>query len=235
MTEALLDRLAQANPIPEAAVVELNAELQTQTLALPRLSPESPRRRRTLLVAAVIATGALIAGPALAWRFGVLDFSNAEPAPPRVVKEFETLSRGAPEGMDPGVIAGQTRRAGDVAGHILWVAPTKQGGLCYEWSEASGGCDRLGTVPLGVTWATGLTPAGSQPSIGIVEGFAHARWVDEVEIELDNQSTAHPRLIWISSPIDAGFYYYRAPEGRAIEGVFGLKHGEVVVDEKAPG
>ncbi len=107
--------------------------------------------------------------------------------------------------MDPRVTARETRLVGKIEGHTLWVAPTKHGGLCYESSEASGGCDALGTVPLGVTWATGLTAPSSQPSIVSVEGFAHASWVDEVEIELDDHSTVHPQLVWISPPIDAGF------------------------------
>ena len=237
MRDALIGRLARANPIPEAAVAALNADLQGQTLALPRLTPQRRRRPRKLLVAAALVVGAaLLAGPALASKFGAIDFSSAKPAPSRVVKDFDSLFKeGAPAGMDPRVIAGQTRRAGEIAGHTLWVAPTKLGGLCYEWSEASGGCDTLGTVPLGVTWASGPTARSSQPSIMSVEGFAHARWVDEVEIELDDHSTIHPQLIWISPPIDAGFYFYRASKGRAIEAVAALKKGEVVARERAPG
>lgn len=79
-------------------------------------------------------------------------FSSAEPAPPRVVKEFEDFSEGAPAGMDPRVNARETRRVGVGGGHVLWVAPTKPGGYCYVWEDSSGGCDSRGTVPLSVTW-----------------------------------------------------------------------------------
>jgi hypothetical protein len=238
MRDALLDRLAQANPIPEAAVAALHADLQGQTLALPRLTPERRRRRspRLLVAAALVVGAALIAGPALAWKFGVIDFSSAKPAPARVVNDFDSLFKeGAPAGMDPRVVAGETRRLGDIEGHTLWIAPTRKGGFCYVWSGASGGCDASGTVRLSVSWATGLTPPSSEPLIRIVEGFADARSVDEVEIKLDDHTTLRPRLIWISPPIDAGLYYYRAPKGRAIQAVVALKDGEVVAHERAPG
>src|SRR5215213_4686285 len=182
---------------------------------------EAWRPRRVLVLVALLAlTFVLLAAVAYALGYPLIDFSSAPHAEQPVVREFSSLSLGAPPGMDPRVIARETRLVGKIEGHTLWVAPTKRsGGFCYEWSEASGGCEALGTVPLGVTWATGLVAPSSQPSIVVVEGFARARWADEVEIELDDHSTVHPQQIWISPPIDAGFYYFRAPQGRAIEAV----------------
>lgn len=229
MTDPLLQRLAQANPIPSAAVAELTAELRPQSLDLSSVSTERPNRKRAVVIAAGLVIAALITAPALALRFGVIDFSSAHPASPRVVKEFSSLSEGAPPGMDPAVVAGETRLVGEIGGHTLWVAPTKSGGLCYVWSKASGGCDRLGTVPLSVSWASDEPPRpSSHRSFEGVDGFAHARWADEVEIKLDDGSTTHPQIIWISPPIDAGFFYYRAPTGRAVENVLALKDGKVM-------
>jgi hypothetical protein len=229
MTDALLHRLVQANPVPSAAVTDLTAQLGSQSLELPPLGAERPNRRRMLVIAGLLAIVALIAAPALALRFGVIDFSNAEPASPRVVKQFFSLSEGAPAGMDPQAIAGETRLVGDIGGHTLWVAPTKPGGLCYEWSKASGGCEALGTVPLSVSWASDQAPnAGSSRSFEGVDGFVRTRWADDIEIKLDDGSTVHPQVLWISPPINAGFFFYRAPKGRAIESVFALKDNKVM-------
>ena len=194
------------------------------------------RPRRVLVLVALLAlTFVLMAAVAYALGHPLIEFSSAPHAPQPVIKEFSSLSLGAPPGMDPRVTARETRLVGKIEGHTLWVAPTEHGGLCHEWSGASGGCDALGTVPLSVTWATGPTAPSSQPSIVSVAGFAHARWVDEIEIELDDDSTVHPQVVWISPPIDAGLYYYRAPQGRAIEAVAALNEGEVVARESARG
>ena len=192
-----------------------------------RLTPLA-RRPRSRLVLAAIAISALVAAPALALRFGVIDFSTATPATPRVVEEFSSLSKGAPPGMDPRVVAGETRMVGELLGHRLWVAPTRSGGLCYVFAKAGGGCDTLGTGPLSVTWASaGATLAGRPRSFGRVEGFVHSRWADDVEISLDDGSTVHPHVIWVSPPIDAGFFLYEAPTGKAITAVRALKEGTV--------
>jgi hypothetical protein len=228
MTDPLLDRLSRANPIPLRAVELLSAQLRRQSL---HLSDRTPRRRRarTVAIPLALAVAALVVAPALALRFGVIDFTSAKPAPPRVVKEFSSLSEGAPAGMDPRVVAGETRLVGEIGGRDLWVAPTASGGLCYEWSEASGGCDSLGTVPLSVSWSGSSLSAGRRPSLyGGVDGFVHARWADDVEIKLHDGSSVRPRVIWISAPIDAGFFSYRAPTGRAIETVLASKGGNVM-------
>jgi hypothetical protein len=230
MSDALIEQLARANPVPPTAVSQLSAQLQAP-LDLPEPSRRSDSSRRVLLIAAAIATAAVLAVPALAWRFGVIDFSNAQPAPIHLVKEFASLSEAAPPGMDPRVIAGETRRVGEIGGHTLWVAPTKAGGLCYEWSGASGGCDALGTVPLGVSWLSAEPPFSPTRSFVSVDGFAHARWVDEVVVKLDDGSMVHPRMVWISPPLDAGFFYYQAPKERRIEAVLGRKDGEVVAGD----
>ncbi len=229
MSEALLHWLAEANPVSSAVVADLTAQLRSQSLELPPMGAERPNRRRALVIGLLLAVVALIAAPALALRFGVIDFSNAEPASPRVVKQFFSLSEGAPKGMDPQAIAGETRLVGEVGGHTLWVAPTKPGGLCYEWSRGSGGCDALGTVPLSVSWASDEAPdPGSRRSFDGVDGFVRTRWANDVEIKLDDGSTVHPQVLWISPPINAGFFFYRAPAGRTIESVLALKDNKVM-------
>lgn len=190
-------------------------------------------RRTSVVIAAILA--ALVGAPALAIGLGVIDFGSSEPAPPRVVKDFESLSEGAPRGMDPAVVAREARQL-MVDGHVLWVAPTRAGGLCYGWDGGSGGCDRLGTVPLSVSWL-GRPTRVQQPvapaarTAYAVAGFAHSRWVDAVEIRLDDGQTVRPRLTWISKPIDAGFFRYAAPANRDVVAVVGFRDGEEVIGE----
>ena len=230
MSDLLAQRLRAANPVRPDALGVLEAQIRDMVIDLPPLALDRKRgwpRRRLIVVACVIA--ALLGGSALAVQFGVIDFSTAPAAPHRVVEEFTSLSVGAPAGMDPQVIAGQTRLVGTVLGHRLWVAPTEQGGLCYSWSNSNGGCDAVGGSPLSVTWSGPANTAAQPPqSFAVVAGFAHSRWVDEVQITLGDGSTVQPEMLWVSSPISAGFFYYQAPPGETIAKVSALHDGTIV-------
>ena len=228
MTDDALEPLEAANPVPHPGTARVGA-------APGFLMPPRSRSRRLALLVLVILLALLVGGPALALRLGVIDFSSAEHAPPRVVRDFSTLSSGAPPGMDPGVVAKGTRQV-RIGGHVLWIAPTRSGGLCYGWDRGGGGCDKLGTVPLSVSWLGRSSP--SEHDFYAVEGFAHARWVDTVEVRLDDGTRVHPEVTWISKPIDAGFFRYIAPAGHDVVSVVGLRDGEAVTGEeggKRPG
>lgn len=228
MTIDALARLRAANPVVvlgRAGVAPVFAE-----------ESRSRRRSRWVVVVAVCVVATLLGAPALAIGLGVIDFEATEPAPPRVVKDFESLSAGAPPGMDPAVVASEARQL-TVDGHVLWVAPTRAGGLCYGWDGGSGGCDKLGTVPLSVSWLGRPTrvpppPARSARTFYAVEGFAHARWIDAVEVRLDDGATVRPQLTWISRPIDAGFFRYGAPPNRDVVAVVGFRNGKEVIGEE---
>jgi hypothetical protein len=223
-TEAWEDVLARAELLGRSPRVNGRVRHLGRSLDVPGLGrrrARSRRRRAAVLVSLAALVLVLVVAGAYALGHPLVDFSSAPPAPPRVVKNFYSLAEGAPPGMDPQVVAGDTRLVGELGGRQLMVAPTKRGGFCHEWYEWTGGCDALGTVPLSVTWAGGQAgPA--------VDGFANARWADAVEIELDDGTTVRPHVIWISPPIDAGFFYYRPPEGRKVAAVRALQGGEVV-------
>lgn len=224
-TEAWLDVLARAELLDVSSDGYVS-RLSPSARPLPRAHrrPHARQRRGLLLIGLGTLAFVLVVATAYALGHPLVDFSSAPPAPPRVVKEFDSLSEGAPPGMDPRVKAGETRLVGNLGGLKLWVAPTKSGGFCVEWAEATGGCDALGTVPLSVTWQSGV--GGSA-----VYGHANARWSDDVEIELDDGSTVRPPVIWVSPPINAGFFYYRPPKGRTIRTVFALKGDNVVAGD----
>ncbi len=188
----------------------------------------SPRLRLVLAVLALVVAFVLVA-PALGIDLPVLDFWKAEKAPPRVVEDFRSLSLGAPPGMDPAAFANQARKVTTVAlsdgAHTLWVAPTQAGGFCLTWTDAAGGCDKLGTVPLSVSWmARGPVPAGddglpelSATSFTRLSGFVNADYVDSVEFRFADGDVVRPHVTWVSEPIGAGFFIYDIQRERRVQ------------------
>ena len=192
-------------------------------------------RRQRLALAALAGVPILIAllvAPAFGLGRGVLPFFGAEKAPQPVVLDFTSLfSTGAPPGMDPGVIASETRKVGvwqfEGKVHTLWVAPTREGGFCFEWTQAAGGCDRYGTVPVSATGAFapmrvqpgGDTQARLENGIPIwVAGYVRAKYAAAAEIRFEDGSVVRPELTWVSEPIGAGFFAYDIPSSQGAIG-----------------
>jgi hypothetical protein len=176
----------------------------------------------------------------------VLDFGQAEKAPPesRVVKNFAVLDQGAPPGMATDVIPNETRKVATFGDDTLWVAPTSQGGFCTDLG-GEGGCDRLGTVPLNVSLAverSGPSPLsdksfGGIPVVDQLSGYVNARWADALEIRFEDGDVLKPRVIWVSKPIEAGFFVQRIPlahrqAGHLISAVVALdRDGKLITSE----
>jgi hypothetical protein len=189
-----------------------------------RLARWHDARRRQRLVVLLAAVTALLLAIGVASTFGVglpsLDFWRAEKAPPgaRVVKNFAALDQGAPPGMATGVIPDETRKVARFGDATLWVAPTRQGGFCTDLA-GEGGCDRLGTVPLSVNWDTveansGPPSAGTSegpPVVNRVSGYVNARWADGLEIHFEDGEVLTPEVVWVSKPIQAGFFSQSIP------------------------
>ena len=185
------------------------------------------RRRKWVFAAAIAA--AIIVPVAAAFTFGlpVLDFGQAEKAPPesRVVKNFAVLDQGAPPGMATDVIPNETRKVATFGNATLWVAPTRQGGFCTDLG-GEGGCDRLGTVPLNVSWAierSGASPEsersfGGVPVVDQVSGYVNARWASGLELRFQDGDVIRPQVIWVSKPIDAGFFVQSVPAAHRRDG-----------------
>ena len=240
MSNDPIARLAAHNPVREddPAVAELIRAGAPEGGRAPEHAANRRRRVAAVAGAFAFATAAvLLVAPALGIGIGVIDFSAAEKAPEPVVREFASLSEGAPPGMDPNVIAGETRKVTTRGSHTLWVAPTKDGGLCLLWTNFSGGCDRLGTIPLSVTWAgaPGFRPGAAESRrFEAVNGFVRSRSADTVEIRLSDGTRVRPEIIWVSPPIGAGFFLYKAPEGVFVEAVTALRDGEPVEEDTGP-
>jgi hypothetical protein len=132
---------------------------------------------------------------------------------------FHELDVQAPPGMKTGVIPAEARRVPvpDNTGRTrtFWIAPTRRGGWCLDIADVGGGCEKLGTIPLGTTWGAEGRAVPSQtrdhPVITEIYGSANAEWVDSVAITFDDGEVAHPSVVWVSKPIDAGFFFFEVP------------------------
>lgn len=179
-----------------------------------RRSRRANRRRRTIATAGLI--GIVVAGVASAYALGhpVIDFGKARHGARREVNDFGSMEVAAPRGMAPGVLPHQTRRitAVRVDGkvHVLYVAPTKRGGFCFEWSHLEGGCraDRHDK------WSSHLDTGGLMGRYGLivlVGSFFQANG-DRLAMAFKDGGTADVPFVWVTAPIDAGFYLYRVPD-----------------------
>ncbi len=177
-----------------------------------------PRRRPWVLaLAAVLATFALLAVPAIGLGLGkgILPFLEGKRAPERIVKVFDDLRRGFPLGMDPGVIADQTRQVIDtpVAGGsraVLWVAPTHDGGFCdlLEWGAGSGG--GCADPPIRLSPNLWFSDSFSPPA-ALFNGATDLPKASRVEVEYQDGESATIPLVWVSKPIETAFFIYAIP------------------------
>jgi hypothetical protein len=257
-----LELLRHANPAPVATASALGVAIDLHERVLAAIAwedcpaePAPPRPRsltlptltrvRAALLAGAALVAVLVVAPAFGLIRGVIPFFDAPKAPQPVQVEFASMNTGAPSGMSPQAIADNTREIGQFsfAGrmHTLWVAPTKQGGFCFEWIGGWGGCTAPTPDPL--TWNGDLVipagvPAPSMPapsqlshvaasvmaadvaamlkarSLAVptwISGYVSASDAQDVMIKFSDGTTVHPEIVWVSQPIGAGFFSYEVP------------------------
>ena len=99
--------------------------------------------------AAVVVLAAVVTAVASGWPRKLIDFFASPPAPAHVKNSFSAQNAESPPGMNPHAISSQTRKIATVrfnifsdhrTVHTLYVAPRKGGGICYQWTNADGGC-----------------------------------------------------------------------------------------------
>lgn len=182
---------------------------------LRRIEPIGHRRRRmwpAYAIAAVVIVW--LAAPAFGVRPPFLDFfSSSAHVPKRVVRSFKVLNVVAPRGMSPNVVAAQTRRVTvyhlrDGKRFPLFVAPRRTGGFCYTFGYAGGCTDRSAnphdqTGDLNVR-DIGLGRLGSH----IYAGSVFDQRIDHLQLRFVDGTHADIPLLWVSPPIDAGFFLY---------------------------
>jgi hypothetical protein len=176
---------------------------------------------------AIVAIAVVLATPAFGVQGRLANlFGNGGPAPAHVVKEFAGMDVGAPAGMAPGVIAGETREVMAVPlstgnSAVLWVAPTQSGGFCELVSASGrragggGGCDRdrLGRFAPGEMIPGPISADGTILKAPVlIYGHALDPRASEVEIHSEDGTVATTKVVWVSAPINAGFFIYEVPK-----------------------
>ena len=193
----------------------------------------APRRRRRLLVAiAAMLVVAAIAAPALALLLGWIDrrdasFSEGRPAPNIVKKQFYDLGIRPGPRFAAGVRAGRAREVGKyrVRGKLraLWVAPTRSGGFCFLYEGLFSGChgpdahDRpFYTRFVFSKRSTRDREAGRHPPRRVIafEGYLTAGRAERIELVYRDGARATIPFVYVTSPIDAGFFSFAVPRDR---------------------
>jgi hypothetical protein len=179
------------------------------------------RRRRQASAGAALA-GAIVVGVASAYALGhpIIDFGKAAKGPTSVVNNFGSLQVGAPAGMAPGVLPHQARRITavriDGKEHVLWVAPTKQGGFCELWSKLMGGCRANRHDKFAPRIDIGVLGARNNTGVAVLSGSFFQSAGARLEVSYLDGVTDEIPFVWVTAPIDAGFYLYRVPDAHRI-------------------
>jgi hypothetical protein len=180
-------------------------------------------RKRTALLAfgALLAlAAALLATPAFGLRERVshLFASDKEQHPPALIQRlFRNMYDARPDeatGVIPGKARVAIRSAIPGFGHkTLWVAPTRAGGFC--WSLR---CNRTRRSRFQATLEiTGPTSTNSSPRAGSADqhvffvGATIIPAAHSVEMQFEDGDVEPIPLVWVSKPIDAGFFQYLLP------------------------
>lgn len=197
------------------------ADAHVQRALIQRAVLTRPRRRqlsrRGLLLVALGAVALIVVVGAAAYVLGhpVINFGHAQKGPRKVVDDFGSMQVAAPSpAMAPGVLPHQTRAITTVRidgkRHTLYVAPTKKGGFCYQWSHLMGGCradrrDRFaGQLEVG-----GM---GGPHGMTVLNGSFFQTDGERLVVAYADGQTDEIPFVWVTAPIDAGFYLYRVPD-----------------------
>jgi hypothetical protein len=204
------------------------------------VAPPPPRRRfasrRALVFAAVLAflLVILFATPA----FGLLrDWIgrkdvrfNGKTAPFVIKKEFADMSLGQPESWDPQVIASESRRVVVYKAfgkeYPLYVAPTRKGGFCWTIVGMGGSCassrprsypgepaGNVNSYLLGVVSGMQRVPGTRSQFHGELSGTVFAENAASLRVEYEDHSFVQVPFIYVSKPINAGFFFWGRPSG----------------------
>lgn len=195
-----------------------------------RRRARSPRRR-WLLVPLAAAIAAIAVGSALGLYGRLVDFVTAEPASERVVIDFGQQSVRSSLYFGPRIRAREARKIteGTFRGrrHALYVAPTDDGGFCWQWEKLNGSCGRTGVMhstsaPLSAGW---LESESGGPAR--ITGHVLDPRITRLDVLYEDGRRDAVNVVWVSKPIDAGFFLFETPTthlrvGHRAEAIVGL-------------
>jgi len=206
MIEPLDTRLgALADPADNSSWLEVT----TRARALRR------RRRAPVAVAAALALAFVVVAPAVGLRDKIIQlFDDAAPAPERVERSFASLDQGVPPRLGTGVEADRARKVFETQGVVLWLAPTTRGGFC-SLVEVRGNGGGGECVTLYDRLSVDVSLHGR---IALIHGFAQQKRAASLVLGFQDGESASVPLVWVSAPVDTGFFVYAVPEQHRREG-----------------
>jgi len=149
----------------------------------------------------------------------LVDFFSAAPAPERIQLDFEFLREhtadasakfGGPKYTTEGPAREVMRVQTDGEARPLWVVPTREGGFCYRlhFAISCATPDVKERVRVGVTGLATRHGDGFNWLFGPVSEES----VQQVELLYQDGERVQLPFVWVSPPINAGFYAYDVPE-----------------------
>jgi hypothetical protein len=193
------------------------------------------RRRRArrsrwgvIALAATIAVVAIAAAPALGIGDGFIDFFGSKPASNSARAGFAKLNVVAPSRS----ALANASKAHEIyvfhlasGEHTLAVAPTGAGSFCWTITYFSDGCQAIvsshgpyragevSPVKIGLVYTDIPTRAMKQAPV-LIGGNVRVAGAQGVQVQFEDGNAATVPLVWVSAPIDAGFFLYELPHDR---------------------
>jgi hypothetical protein len=201
---------------------ELPAERRAEQRGRVLAAVGAPRRRRPILVVA-FALALLAATPTLAFQRELVDFWSAEPAPEPIQLEFDLMRAVSVDAQARGLDGPNWRPVGtarevlattvDGKREPLWVVATEDGGFCFRWVFHAS-CGRIqGQRPELKLASAGLSAEGGEGNSWVVGRVLVPEIVEVQLLYLDGDRETMP-FVWVSPPIDAGFFAFEVPLDR---------------------
>lgn len=236
----ILSELERMRPLPDGGRADWSDVLRRAGSHTGSGRSVLVRRRWPLVAIGVTAVLAaiLVATPAWALVRDVLPFWNQPSAPSSAKVDFSRMNRvprGALAGMSPQAHSGDAREIEQaiIGGETktLWVAPaTGRFDFCWIWGPNLVGSCGSSAQPLGVAFetipphdasqpaqTTNIPANSGYPANGVpfwVVGSAISPTVSDVVIRFSDGSSVRPHIVWVSAPINAGFFAYDVPSER---------------------
>jgi hypothetical protein len=182
------------------------------------------RPRLTTAIAAILALAVVVAAPAVGLRGKLVHvFADSDSAPQRIEKSFAQWNDGGAPDLGSAVQADRAikileARAGADTSAILWLAPLRRGGFCtlldVNGHGGGGGCDRVGDDRLNVEVSLhGVSSNGGILSGPVLlDGSVRSPEADSLVLRFEDGTSATIPLVWVSAPVDNGFFVYAVPK-----------------------
>jgi len=205
------------------AAIEAKARLESQPRGWRR------PRRMAVVVAATAALALLVVSPAIGLRGHIVRlFSDAPPAPERVVESLTALEEGAPalQGGSSTIDAREVldEPVGFDQRAVVWLAPRTGGGFCslfelqrLDGTSQGGGAECVPLMKSRLRFETSLS--GSVSSTGeivsgpvLIDGWVSLAKADSVDVQFEGGEAVALPFVWVSAPVNVGFFVYGVPQ-----------------------